>query len=76
MPKLHPLTVYRRAQVPPLSKAELAARLRTSRASVTRWENGARKIAATLLPEIAALTGIPARALRPDLAELIDDDAE
>jgi transcriptional regulator with XRE-family HTH domain len=72
MPKLHPLTSYRQSHKPPLSKAELAAQLGASRASITRWESGIRKIDASLVPEIAAITGIPVRQLRPDLAKLIE----
>jgi len=68
---MHPLTAYRQAQKPPLSKAELAAQLGASRASITRWESGVRKIDASLVPDIAAITGIPVRQLRPDLAKLL-----
>ena len=72
MQKVHPLTAYRKRQQPPLTKAELAALLRTSRAAITRWESGLRKIDERLLPSIVAQTGIPARELRPDLAELME----
>jgi len=66
----HPLTKYREAKG--LSKTALAARLGVSKASVSRWESGDR------LPDHAAVllilkkTGIPPRALRPDLAEMIE----
>lgn len=66
----HPLTSFRTANN--LTKAELAALLGVSRATVTRWENGERRPAGPALQGIASKTGIPARELRPDLAEMIE----
>lgn len=66
----HPLERFRASQTPPLSLADLAARLNVGRATVHRWESGVRKIDLDILPRVVEVTGIPARELRPDLAEL------
>lgn len=59
----HPFKQFREAQTPPMSKAELARLLKTSRASVTRYEQG-RVPERSLWPVIEARTGIkPARLL-------------
>lgn len=42
------------------------------KSTVHRWETGARKIGQARLPKIVEKTGIPARELRPDLAELVE----
>jgi transcriptional regulator with XRE-family HTH domain len=70
----HPLKAYRESQTPRLSQALLAERLGVKRLTVTRWENGGRKIDASKLPDISAKTGIPAKELRPDLAELMGEN--
>lgn len=46
--------------------------LGVARLTVLRWENDQRRIDASLLPTITEKTGIPAKALRPDLAELLE----
>jgi transcriptional regulator with XRE-family HTH domain len=61
------LALYRQALS--LSRAELARRIKTSRANVTRWENGTRKPSPDKLKDIEAVTGIPRQKLRPDLFE-------
>jgi transcriptional regulator with XRE-family HTH domain len=66
---VHPLRIYRQSQTPPLTKADLARKLRVSKTTVARWEKGIRKIEPHLLPGIAERTGIPAKDLRPDLIE-------
>ena len=72
----HPLKTFRESQTPPLSQEELAALLRVSRVTVTRWESGARKIDDKKLPVVSAKTGIPRTKLRPDLAALMREAAE
>jgi len=69
MEKNHPLSAYRKSQVPPLSEAELARKLGVGRPTVHRWENGTRKIDSSLVPMVSEITGIPAKELRPDLIE-------
>lgn len=69
MSAVHPLRTYRQSQNPPLTKAALARKLRVSKTTIARWENGIRKIEPDKLPSIASETGIPARDLRPDLVE-------
>lgn len=68
----HPLTLFRTRHKPPLSKADLARLLETSRTSITRWEAWDRRISEAALPLIAERTGIPAGKLRPDLAALFE----
>jgi transcriptional regulator with XRE-family HTH domain len=72
----HPLKTFREAQEPPLSQAALADLVDVSRPTVHRWEAGDRKIDIEKLPRVVEVTGIPARVLRPDLAELMSDPAE
>jgi transcriptional regulator with XRE-family HTH domain len=67
---IHPLTKYRKAHG--LSKTALAAELGVSKASVTRWESGDRKPDQGAVLAIFKKTGIPPRALRPDLANMIE----
>lgn len=45
--------------------------LGVSKPTVSRWESGERKIADELLGKVVEVTGIPARQLRPDLADLM-----
>lgn len=70
MDQIHPLRAYRERQDPPLSQEQLADKLGTSKASVSRWETGERKPEVELVPDISAKTGIPPAELRPDLAAL------
>lgn len=71
----HPLTDFRERQDPKLNLVELASLLEVSVASISRWEAGERKIDEGLLARISERTGIPARELRPDLAELFAEGA-
>jgi transcriptional regulator with XRE-family HTH domain len=70
----HPLRAYRdqRGQ----TQDALAKELGVSSITISRWETGARKIDADLLPAISEKTGIPKRDLRPDLAEVMREAAE
>lgn len=70
----HALTSFRETEQ--LSKSNLAKRLKCSPAAVTRWEAGERQIGAKWLQKIAAELGIPAAKLRPDLAELLREEAQ
>jgi transcriptional regulator with XRE-family HTH domain len=71
---MHPLTAYRKRQG--LTQNALAAQLGVARTTVARWETGARKIGAGLLPDIHQRTGIPVAELRPDLARLMREVAQ
>ena len=53
-----------------VSLAELAARVRVSKATLSRIENGLQPITLDVLPKLSDATRIPPRDLRPDLAEL------
>jgi transcriptional regulator with XRE-family HTH domain len=64
------LTEYRKREG--LTKAALARYLGKSKPTVHRWEGGVRKIGVDELPHVVAKTGIPAKVLRPDLAEHTD----
>lgn len=65
----HPLAAFREERG--LSRNELGKLLGVSRMAVWRWEETGRPIEIDLLPVVVERTGIPARLLRPDLAELI-----
>jgi transcriptional regulator with XRE-family HTH domain len=68
----HPLKAYRTKQNPRLSQGQLAGLLGVTRTTVARWETGARKVDKDLVPTVSAKTGIPAKEIRPDLAELFE----
>lgn len=68
----HPLKTYRATQNPRLSQGQLADQLGVTRTTVARWETGARKVDKDLVPTVSAKTGIPAKEIRPDLAELFE----
>lgn len=70
MPANHPLTSYRRKH--DLTRSALARELSVSRATITRWEDGDRKIDDDMVPHVVRVTGIPARRLRPDLVKLLE----
>ncbi len=63
----HPLEAYREAQQ--LSRFDLAKRLGISPVTLFRWEKGTRQPNPDKLSDITEKTGIPAKELRPDLAE-------
>lgn len=65
------LQSYRKRHEPPLTRTQAAAQVPVSRTTWFRWESGARKIDQDKLPRVAEVTGIPAKELRPDLAELL-----
>jgi transcriptional regulator with XRE-family HTH domain len=67
---VHPLRAFRLRQRPAMSLSVLAARTATTKATISRIETGKQKITEDLLGKLVAGTGIPARVLRPDLAEL------
>jgi transcriptional regulator with XRE-family HTH domain len=68
----HPLKTYRETQDPRLSQAALAERLGVTRHTVLRWENGGRRIDEKKVFDVARITGIPAKELRPDLVERLE----
>jgi transcriptional regulator with XRE-family HTH domain len=59
-----------------MTPAQYARFLDETPSNVHRWETGARKIGQGKLPKIAEKTGVPARELRPDLAEMFGGAAE
>lgn len=65
---MHPLRAWRTDRG--LSLSEAAEVLETTKATVSRWESGDRKIDFSRVTDISAATGIPAHQLRPDLAGL------
>lgn len=69
----HALKSYRESQTPKLSQAGLAEKLGVARFTIIRWESGDRKIDDALLPKISKKTGIPAKELRPDLIERLEE---
>jgi transcriptional regulator with XRE-family HTH domain len=65
----HPLRAYRSREN--LTQAQLAKRLGLRRETIARWEIGAARPDRALLSDIEAKTGVPAKELRPDLAEIL-----
>jgi transcriptional regulator with XRE-family HTH domain len=76
MESIHPLRNFRETQNPRLTQDQLANLLGVSKASVSRWETGTRKLDEDLLSSVSAKTGIPKAKLRPDLAELLSETAQ
>jgi Transcriptional regulators len=70
----HPLTTYREAQEPKLTREELAEKIGVGKSTVSRWESGKRKIDDELLERVSEVTGIPASVLRPDLAKIFSPE--
>lgn len=68
---MHALRQYRLARN--LSQGSLAEEIGVSRATVTRWENGARRVDTDILPRLVEITGLSPAQLRPDLAALLQD---
>lgn len=50
----------------------MAQQLGVSRLTVLRWESGIRKIDESKVSNVAKITGIPAKELRPDLVERLE----
>lgn len=71
----HPLAKYR-FDHGRKSQEKLGEELSVTGVTISRWETGARKIDKDLLPRVVGHTGIPARILRPDLAELLDEQPD
>lgn len=63
----HPLAQFRNEKG--LSPADLARLLGVTRPTIHRWESGERQIGRDKLDGVSEKTGIPARNLRPDLAQ-------
>lgn len=55
------------------TQADLASDLNVAVMTVSRWETGDRRIGVKSLPEVSRVTGLPKRALRPDLAESMQE---
>lgn len=66
----HPIRAYRYSFTPPLTLADLAKRLGTTKPNLSRIENGKQKLEEKLLFKTVEETGISALKLRPDLAKL------
>lgn len=64
----HPLRAFRHQQTPRLRLKTLAQRVGSTHASLSRIEKGKQTISIGLAQKCAAVTGIPIRELRPDLA--------
>lgn len=67
---VHPVRAYRLSQSPPVKLRELAKRLGTTTANLSRIETGKQAVSDVLLVKLVAETGISARVFRPDLAAL------
>lgn len=70
--QMHPLRTHRLSKTPRQSQADLAQQLGVSRLTVLRWEAGIRKIDESKISNVAKITGIPAKELRPDLVERLE----
>lgn len=71
MSSSHPIRLYRTSQTPKVSQAELGRRVGVTRFTVMRWEEGS-PIDEDKLPRVARETGIPAKELRPDLVQRLE----
>jgi hypothetical protein len=75
------IRAFRLAQQPEMTLEMLADRVkklvrkRPSTAKLSRIENGLQPVSTDILKPLAKITGIPAKELRPDLAELVGMDA-
>lgn len=58
-----------------LTQQGLADQIGVKRETVARWEGGHRRIDQAKLDEVAKTTGLPRRELRPDLADLVTEEA-
>jgi transcriptional regulator with XRE-family HTH domain len=67
---VHPVRAYRLAKKPHVKLEDLAQRIGTTKANLSRIETGKQKLSEDLLPKLVAETGISASRLRPDLAKL------
>lgn len=65
----HPIRAWRKNQN--LTVEAAAAVLDVSKAAVSRWESGERRVGFRIVRDVASKTGIPARVLRPDLADVL-----
>ncbi len=70
MVERHPLARYRFEHG--LKLKEAAAQFEMSKASLSRIENGLQQPSPQRAKRLSDQTGIPMKALRPDLAELMD----
>lgn len=70
----HPVRAYRMGKAPRVRLEDLAERIGTTKANLSRIETGKQLLTADteLLPKLVAETGIPAAMLRPDLAKLFE----
>lgn len=68
----HPVRAYRLGQNPPVTLEDLADRVGTTKANLSRIETRKQVLSEELLPKLMAETGIPAEQLRPDLAKLFN----
>lgn len=75
MAETHPIREFRDKQVPPLSQAGFGELFGVTRAAVSRWESGDRKLDGDMLWRVARHIGVSPAALRPDLAELMANEA-
>ena len=66
----HQITAYRKAFGQSL--ADMAAVLGTTKAHLSKIENGSRKPSIVLAKRISDMTGIPMVELRPDLREIFE----
>jgi transcriptional regulator with XRE-family HTH domain len=71
---IHPIRAYRKAQKPPLSLEELAVDLGTTKATLSRIENGVMDLSVKLAKKIADRTGLSMAVLCPDLAPMFETE--
>lgn len=71
----HPIRRFRLSRDPTITLADLADQVGTSKANLSRIENGHQEISEALLPKLADVTGIAPGVLRPDLARMFAREA-
>jgi transcriptional regulator with XRE-family HTH domain len=71
------IRAYRHRQTPRMTVKGLADQVGRSKATISKIENNLQLPSPKLAKALSEITGIPAKELRPDLAELLDvKDAE
>jgi transcriptional regulator with XRE-family HTH domain len=70
---IHALEEYRKREN--ISLSALAQRLGMSKSVVCRYVKGTRQVGPETIRRISEITGIPARDLRPDLADILMERA-
>jgi transcriptional regulator with XRE-family HTH domain len=70
------IKAYRLSQTPRLTLKGLGDQVSRSKATISKIENNLQLPSPKLAKALSEITGVPAKELRPDLAELLELNAE